>query len=662
MKTYRLLPFLILLISSCVWADSVQESVDRVLDEVRPALVRIHVVSSEDYGGREVKMESFGSGAIISPEGHVVTNHHVAGHSRQITCTLADRTECDAVLVGTDPGTDIAVIKLCGKPGAKFPYAKFGDSSTVRVGESVFAMGCPLALSQSVTMGIVSNTEMTIPRMYGGLEMDGEDVGSLVRWIGHDAPIRPGNSGGPLISMQGEIIGINEISLGLSGAIPSNIAANSAEQLIASGSVKRGWIGMAAQPLLKCSGKSEGVLVGGTLPGSPAEKADIRPGDILLSINGEAYTACFDEEIPIVNQAIARLAPGKKADLLLARDGKEIKVSVTPIEKPVMLFTPSELLQWGICAKNLSYFDAKSKKRAGTEGVLVTSIRPGGPADDAKPSLSGDDVIVSVNGKPVGSIEELQRMTAELAEGKSEPVPVLVAFERGAEQYITVVKVGKEKAKDPGLEVRKAWLPAATQVLTRDIAEVLGIGGTKGVRVTQVYSGCENLRVGDIITALDGAPIPASEPGHVEVFPAMVRQYKVGSEAELTVRRDGEVTKVKAKLLAMPELAREMKSFRDENFDFTVRDICFFDRVAAKWPEDQQGVLLTAVESGGWAALGGLGAQNLILAVDDHIISNVEQFETLMSEISKAKPESLVMRIRDGISDSYIEIKPIWPN
>src|SRR5262249_49366418 len=153
-----------------------------------------------------------GSGTIISADGFVVTNHHVAGRPRRIMCTLSTHEEVPADLVGTDPLSDIAVIKLHPDKPRGVPVARFGDSDKLARGQSVLAMGSPLALSQSVTLGIVSNLEMIMPQSSGGDLLDGEDVGTIVRWIGHDAAIYPGNSGGPLVNLAGEIVGVNEIS------------------------------------------------------------------------------------------------------------------------------------------------------------------------------------------------------------------------------------------------------------------------------------------------------------------------------------------------------------------------------------------------------------------------------------------------------------------
>ena len=192
---------------------SLRSQIDSAIAKVRPALVRIRVVSTDYNEGREVKIQAVGSGAIITRDGYLITNHHVAGHAARIFCTLWNREEIEAELVGTDPLTDIAILKLKPEHPMVFEPAEFGDSSKIQVGEYVLAMGSPMALSQSVTLGIISNPEMIMPRSWGAdrlFRLDGEDVGSLVRWLGHDAAIYGGNSGGPLVNLRGEIIGINE--------------------------------------------------------------------------------------------------------------------------------------------------------------------------------------------------------------------------------------------------------------------------------------------------------------------------------------------------------------------------------------------------------------------------------------------------------------------
>lgn len=645
---------------------ALRAKVDAAVARVKPALVRIHVVSTRYAEGRELKYQSVGSGAIITPEGHVITNHHVAGHATRLVCTFTNKDEIEAELIGKDALTDIAVIKL-NAPGRTFPTVEFADSSKVRVGDQVLALGSPMALSQSVTLGIVSNTEMVMPTYlrYGGLTLDGEDVGSMVRWIGHDAAIYGGNSGGPLVNLEGEIIGINEIGFGLAGAIPGNLAKSVAHELIEFGQVNRSWMGIDVQPLLKHMEREEGVLIRGTLKDSPAEKAGVKSGDILLSVQGEPVQVRFVEELPGFNQMMSDLPIGEKIELTVLRDGDKKNLSIETSMREDMQPKEQELKQWGVTARNLSFFVAKEMKRPDQNGVLVTSVQPGGPAGDAKPVIQRNDVIVEVGGNPVNSVEELIAVTKNIVGDSEDPVATLTTFERKAGRYVAVVKVGIDELRDPGLEVKKAWLPLDTQVITRDIAEALGDESLRGFRVTQVFKDTTaeeaGIEPGDLIVGVDGEPLTASAPEHYEELPTLIRQYKVGVTAELSVIRDGEKKTIPVELIRAPRLDREMEKYRSESFEFTARNVAFLDRAKEQWEQDEgQGVVVEEIKSGGWAALGEMNVGDLIQQVDGLSVQSVDRLEEILEGYEESQPRFVVMKVLRGIHYMYLELEPKW--
>jgi serine protease Do len=649
--------------------DPLRPAMEQAVARVRPSLVRIQVVWV-DYGqGREMKHEASGSGFIIRKKGYVVTNHHVAGRATRAVCVFSNNEEIEATLVGTDPMTDIAVLKLDDSRHQEFPAVDWGDSGLVNVGDTVLAMGSPLALSQSVTRGIVSNAKMTMPSMlrrYGGFSLEGEDVGSLVRWLAHDASIYSGNSGGPLVNLKGEVIGVNEISLGLGGAIPSNLARDVAEQIIAKGRVSRSWLGIEVQPLLKGSELAHGVLVSGVIEDSPAAQAGFKSNDILVRLDDKDISVRFDEEIPLLNLMVAAMPIGKEVEAVVLRDGKQTTLKVRTAEREPVDPKQHELKQWGMTVRNISFFTAKEMKLEDRKGVLVTSIRSGGPCGEAKPAVQPQDIIKFVGGKPVNSVEDLVAVTEDLTKDKKAPVPTTVHFDRKTERFLTVVKVGIKELEDPGLEARKAWLPVAVQVITREIAEQLGSNTLTGVRIIQVYphgtAADAGLKVGDLIVGLDGEKIHASQPGDEEVFTSRIRQYRVGDKPELRILRDGEPLTIAVELARAPKLEREMKKFQDANFEFTVRDLSFFDRVHDDLPEDLPGALVTEVKDGGWAALGQLFANDIIQAVNEKPVTDVAALEATMKAVVQQKPKFVVLRVMRGIHTRYLELEPNWDN
>ncbi|MCY3757956.1 MAG: PDZ domain-containing protein, partial [Acidobacteria bacterium] len=257
-----------------------------------------------------------------------------------------------------------------------------------------------------------------------------------------------------------------------------------------------------------------------------------------------------------------------------------------------------------------------------------------------------------------------KRLTGEICRDQQGPVPVVVAFDRRSERLLTLVEVGLRRPQRPPAEARKAWLPVATQVLSRKLARALDLRGRKGVRITQVYPGSSaeaaGFAVGDILTHVDSQLIEASEPQDAEVFKTMIRAYRVGSQAEFTVIRSGETSTVSAELVAMPTPEGELPVYEDLLFEFTARDISYLDRIANRWSDEESGALVSQVDAGGWAAVAGLKARDLIKAVDHREVRGVQDLEARLEAAGDSKPTNIPLFVKRGIYTLFLELQPNW--
>jgi serine protease Do len=351
---------------------------------------------------------------------------------------------------------------------------------------------------------------------------------------------------------------------------------------------------------------------------------------------------------------------------VVRRDGKDLNLRLVPVEREEIFPKQYELKQWGLTVRDFSSILAKEMKRPGLDGVMVSSVRPGGPAGAAKPAIEARDVLVEVNGQPVKNVQELKDLTRKLTEGHTAPVPAMATFERKAARYFAVVRVGIEEQKDPGLEVTKAWLPVETHVISREIAKQLGQPALKGFYITRVYpdttAAAAGLKPGDFIVAVDGEKLAATDSEHEDELATLIRQYDIGKKVELTIIRGREELKVPVELARSPRLKREMKKYPNEDFEFTAREVSFFDRVEEQWSSDQRGVLVEDVKSGGWAELGMLSSGDLILAVNRQPVESVDALRQQMERIAASKEKVVVIQVLRGIHTSYLEIEPNWKN
>ncbi len=381
---------------------------------------------------RDFKQRSLGSGFIIDREGYIVTNNHVVEGADQIKAILRNEKEYDAEVVGRDPNTDIALIKI--KSANNFPIAELGDSDTVKVGEWVVAIGNPFGLSHTVTAGIVSAKGRVI------------GSGPYDNFIQTDASINPGNSGGPLLNIRGEVVGINTAIVaagqGIGFAIPINLARGILEQLKAKGEVTRGWLGVAIQDLSKELAEyygfknGEGVLVTEVFSGDPADQAGIKPRDIIVEVNGKKVETTRD-----LTTLIAGLNVGEVANITVFRDRKpmalQVKIAKREEDKiSARRFKEQKEDELGIRVEAITPEIASRFNLSEKEGVIVSGVKP--DSKGAEAGLMVRDIIKEVNHTDVKSVEDYSEAVAKVNEGET-----IQMFVKRANAGFLVIKITK---------------------------------------------------------------------------------------------------------------------------------------------------------------------------------------------------------------------------
>jgi len=378
-----------------------------------------------------------GSGFLIDPEGHILTNNHVVSNAEDITVTLNDKRSFKATVVGGDRETDVAVIKISGRD---LPYVPLGDSDKLRVGDWAVAIGNPMGeLRGTVTAGIISAQGRTNLNIFGGTP-------SYQDFIQTDASINFGNSGGPLCNLRGEAIGINTAinpsGQGIGFAIPINLAKHVAEELIASGKVTRAWMGVTLAELTPELAEGfglkgeQGVLIQGVLEGQPADRAGLKRNDVIVEFNGRPVTDTQKFRLEVADMPV-----GSRVRLVVLRDGTRVPVTMTLGER-----TDTALAQaqrpgeggGGAVLGGLQVRDLTPDERArasGQSGVVVTDVQDGSAADNA--GLQPGDIIEEVGGKPVGSAAAFARALREIKASRKHAV-LLVADSNGNTRYVAM--------------------------------------------------------------------------------------------------------------------------------------------------------------------------------------------------------------------------------
>jgi serine protease Do len=379
------------------------------------------------------QQQAGGSGFLISSDGYIVTNNHVIKDASTITVTLNDGTEYIATVKGSDPRTDLAVIKIEKKD---LPYLTFGDSDVLKIGEWVVAIGNPFGIGATLTVGVVSAKGR-------------QDLGiaSYEDFIQTDAAINPGNSGGPLLNLHGEVIGVNTAIFTRSGgymgiglSIPSKMAENVIDQIINNGTVKRAYLGVSLQPLDKalCDAmqldSQEGILISDVVKGSPAAKAGLQPGDVILSFNGMP-----PKTVTKFRNEIALMSPGTTIRLKILRNNKKMDFSIALGSQETAAVSEEIIQKLGIDVENMS---TEMGTRLGysndTQGVVITQVKQGSPAALAgiRPGFLITGIVVAWdNQKPIRNTTDFEEALRELGDKKH---LVLIIRHQNFQRYYTI--------------------------------------------------------------------------------------------------------------------------------------------------------------------------------------------------------------------------------
>ncbi len=385
-------------------------------------------------GPGERRAEGMGSGIIVSADGYILTNNHVVAGAQEMTVTLPDKREFKATLIGTDPKTDLAVIKI---DAHQLPTVNWGDSNALEVGEYVLAVGNPFGLNSTVTLGIVS----ALGRGHMGITQYEE-------FIQTDAAINPGNSGGALVNTTGQLVGINTAIFSQSGgnegvgfAVPTSMAKPIYESLVKTGKVVRGYLGIGIQDLTKDLAQSfgtkdaKGAVVSEVKDDSPADQAGLKAGDVIVR-----YQTTPIEDATALQRQVTKSAVGTTATIRVLRDGHEKDLTVTIGEQPDTVKTARAETESGdhalagLAVQELDRAAAgELGLKTGTKGVVISEVAPESPA--AQAGLSRGDVIREINKQPVHSVKDFERVTASLKKDQS---ALVLINRRGASLFVSV--------------------------------------------------------------------------------------------------------------------------------------------------------------------------------------------------------------------------------
>lgn len=640
-------------------------------DKVLPVVVSILTVREDFKQGEPVLTVSSGSGTVVTPEGHVATNAHVTQKGRSFRVVFADGRELPARLVGTDTLSDLAVLQVQPPAPETFAHAKFADTLDLAPGDTVLAMGAPWGLSNSMSAGVVNNPRRLLVSLFDD-EADYEDrlgadepTGRYYAWIQHDAAIAPGNSGGPLVDLSGRIVGVNTRGMIFGGdlafAIPGPDARDVVDALIERGEIKRSHLGFRLRSL-KGTGEQRGVLVNSVERGSAAEKAGLRAGDRIVSVDGVAVDALQPVDVPALQRRIAELPIGADVRLGIAQGDKRRELKLTTRAQPEDRGEERAFAPFGASLAELTAAMGRRRNLEGERGLLVTGLRPGGPAAIARPALEAGDLLVRVDGRPVPDLASLEAVAGE---PPSEDRPLVIEYRRGPERRIALlVPKHGDQVRVPLPELDKAWSGVEVQPITSSLARELGLPGP-GFRITRVYPGSPlgeaGAKVGDLLTAIDGVALRAANETSDLPFHQRVRDLAVDQKVTVQASRGDQALALDVALRAAPANTASLRTLALTRLRAQTRELGFFDRAARDLPSSQQGVMVDGVEAGGPAGLAHLQRGDIIVRLGKQAVHDLDSLRTALdAALENGNGRVIPVQVLRGAETRILYLERYW--
>lgn len=418
-----------------------RQVVQKAKDRVFPAVVFIKCLRESFDEGKRVTQEVSGSGVLMSADGEVLTNWHVIDKATEVRCLLYDGTHYNADILGSDKDIDLALIHLRREAGAEpLPHASLADSSELTEGDFVMAMGAPWGMSRSVSIGIISSVRRYLP-----------ENSEYSLWLQTDAAISPGNSGGPLVNTEGEVVGINTRGVMEGGdmgfSVPSDTIRMLLPRLRETGQVKWSWTGLQLQPLRNFDRNmyfdgTTGVIVAGTDPDSPARRAGILERDRIVEIGGEKVTAITEEDLPQIRRMLGLLAEDHATSIVVERGADRLSIELTPREKGRVEGEELDCPRWDMTVKAINQFDNPDLHFQRAKGVFILATKYPGNASNA--GLRSQDILLEVEGKEITTLDDVRAIHAESLEKLPDKRRLMFTVLRNGQNRRVVLDIARD--------------------------------------------------------------------------------------------------------------------------------------------------------------------------------------------------------------------------